>query len=124
VDSNGTSKIPATTQLTPRRPGLEAWVLLKSDCPSGIVGYDVEEGRDVVVVKAKVVDSTHLELSEPLAVRKGLTVLVSVAEPGEKDAERQQWLAASAERLQAAYGESEPDYPASMVKESNPDFGT
>ena len=78
----------------------------------------------MVLVKAKVVDSTHLELSEPIAARKGLTVLVSVAEATDKDAERQQWLAASAESLHAAYGESEPDYSASMVKESNPDYGT
>ena len=70
----------------------------------------------MVLVKAKVVDSTHLELSQPIATRKGLTVLVSVAESADKDAERQQWLAASAESLRAAYGESEPDYSASMVK--------
>jgi hypothetical protein len=97
---------------------------LKSEAPSGIVRNDLEEDEDVVVVKAKVVDPTHLELSEPLAVRKGLTVLVSVAEPGQKDVEREQWLAASAERLQAAYSESEPDYDTTMVKESNPDYGT
>jgi len=78
----------------------------------------------MVLVKAKVVDSTHLALSKPIATRKGLTVLVSVAESGDKNAERQQWLAASAESLHAAYGESEPDYSVSMVKESNPDYGT
>ena len=78
----------------------------------------------MVLVKAKVLDSTHLELSKPIATRKGLTVLVSIAESGDKDAERQQWLAASAASLHAAYGDSEPDYPVSMVKESNPDYGT
>ena len=76
----------------------------------------------MVLVEAKVVDSTHLELSRPIAARQGLTVFVSVAEPREKDAERQQWLAASASSLQAAYGESEPDYSPSMVRESNPDY--
>ncbi len=78
----------------------------------------------MVLVEAKVVDSTHLELSKPIAARQGLTVFVSVVESGQKDAERQQWLAASAASLQAAYGESEPDYSASMVKENNPDYGT
>ena len=78
----------------------------------------------MVLVKAKVLDSTHLELSKPIAARKGLTVLVSIAESGDKDAERQQWLAASVASLHAAYGESEPDYPVSMVKESNPDYST
>ena len=78
----------------------------------------------MVLVKATVVDSTHLELSKPIATPKGLTVFVSVAEARDEDAERQQWLAASAEALHAAYGESEPDYSAFMVKESNPDYGT
>jgi len=74
------------------------------------------------LVKARVVDSTHLELSKPIRTVRGRTVFVSVAEPGEKDAERQQWLAASVESLGYAYGESEPDYTPSMVKESNPDY--
>ncbi len=78
----------------------------------------------MVLIEAKVVDSTHLELSKPIEARKGLTVLVSVAEARDRDAERQQWLAASAESLHTAYGESEPEYFASMVKESNPDYGT
>jgi len=77
----------------------------------------------MVLVKARVVDSTHLELSEPIAARKGLTVLVSVAESGDMDSERQEWLAASADSLRAAYGESEPEYTASMVRERNPDYG-
>ena len=77
----------------------------------------------MVLVSAKVLDSTHLELSKPIVARKGLTVLVSVAEPGEADIERQQWLAVSAQSLCTAYGGSEPDYSASMVKEINPDYG-
>jgi hypothetical protein len=50
----------------------------------------------VVVIEAKVVDSTHLELSKPIAARQGRIVIVAVAEPAEEDAERQQWFAASA----------------------------
>ena len=76
----------------------------------------------MVLVEAKVVDATHLELSKPIAARRGRTVFVSIAESVEKDAERQQWLAAAAASLQAAYGESEPDYSPTMVKESNPDY--
>jgi hypothetical protein len=70
------------------------------------------------------VDATHLELSRPIKTRKGLTVLVSVAESGDKEIERQQWLAASAESIETAYGQSEPDYPVAMVKECNPDYRT
>ena len=50
-------------------------------------------------------------------------MFVSIAESVEKDADRQQWLAVAAAALQAAYGESEPDYSPVMVKESNPDYG-
>ena len=78
----------------------------------------------MVLVKAKVMDSTHLELSKPIVARQGVIVLVSVAESAEKDTERQQWLAASSSSLQMAYGESEPDYSASMVRESNPAYGS
>ena len=78
----------------------------------------------MVLVEAKVMDSTHLELSKPIAARRGLTVFISVAESAERDEERQEWLATSALSLQAAYGDSEPDYPTSMVRESNPDYGT
>ena len=78
----------------------------------------------MALMKAKVIDSTHLELSEPIAACKGLIVLVSVAETGDADVERDEWLNASGASLQAAYGDSEPEYPVSMVKETNPDYGT
>ena len=77
----------------------------------------------MVLVEAKVVDSTHLELSRPIPAAKGRTVLVSVAEAGEHDADRQQWLAVSAASLHSAYGEREPEYAPSVVRERNPDYG-
>lgn len=75
----------------------------------------------MVLIRAKVVDPTHLELSKPLATVQGQTVLVSIAEPTEEDLERRQWLEASVGGLQSAYGESEPRYTADMIKERNPD---
>lgn len=76
----------------------------------------------MILVEAKVVDSTHLELARPIAAAKGRTVFVSVAESKERDSDRQIWLTASGNALRAAYGESEPDYPLSLVKECNPDY--
>ena len=76
----------------------------------------------MVIVEAKVMDSTHLELLKPLAVRQGLIVLVSVTEAGEENAERRQWLAASSSSLKMAYGDSEPDYSVNMVRENNPNY--
>ena len=78
----------------------------------------------MVLVEARVMDPTHLELSRPIAAGRGRTVFVSVAESAEKDADRQQWLANSASSLQAAYGDSEPEYTPAMVRERNPDYGT
>lgn len=76
----------------------------------------------MVVIKAKVIDATHLELSRPIAAPDGGTVLVSVAGFGEEDDERLQWLATSAEALQSAYGEAEPAYTLSLLRESNPEY--
>lgn len=45
------------------------------------------------------------------------------AESVEEAADHQRWLVASVASLETAYGESEPEYPASMIKERNPDYG-
>lgn len=76
----------------------------------------------MVLRKAKVLDSTHLELSEPIATPSGETVLISVAVARENDVERAEWLAASLQSLNDAYGESEPEYSPTMVRERNPDY--
>lgn len=72
--------------------------------------------------EAKVMDSTHLELSRPITAGRGRKVLVTVSVVDDTDEERRQWGAVSAASLQAAYGDSEPDYPASMVREGNVDY--
>ncbi len=76
----------------------------------------------MVVVKAKVLDSTHLELSQPIETPHGETVLISVATSSESEAEAQEWLTTSLESLAAAYGDAEPSYSLSMVRERNPDY--
>ena len=76
----------------------------------------------MVLVLAKVVDATHLELSEPIAGPPGRKVLVSVAESSDEDADREQWLALSVEGLRSAYGDAEPEYSPAMVREQNPEY--
>lgn len=76
----------------------------------------------MVFVEAKVLDATHLELSRPIALAFGTTVLVSVSESAPNDPERDQWLAMAASSLASAYGDTEPDYPVLLVKEKNPDY--
>ncbi|MBI5142431.1 MAG: hypothetical protein HZA20_09635 [Nitrospirae bacterium] len=74
------------------------------------------------MIEATVVDPTHLELAQPIAALRGQTILVSVADMLGEDSERRDWLDVSTISLQAAYGDSEPDYSPSMVKENNPDY--
>ena len=76
----------------------------------------------MVWVEATVMDSTHLELSRPLALSRGKTVLIAVAGSAEQDVDRRPWVDASASSLAAAYGDSEPDYNPAMVRETNPDY--
>ena len=92
---------------------------LMSNATLGTLKPGAEAETHMVLVKPKVVDSTRLELSRPIPTEHGRTVVVSVAEVGERDADRRQWLAVSAATLQSAYGEPEPDYPRSVVRENN-----
>jgi hypothetical protein len=46
-----------------------------------------------------------------------------VTESTHADAERKRWLNGSSESLQNAYGDSEPEYAPSMVRETNPGYG-
>jgi len=78
----------------------------------------------MVLVQAKVLDSTHLELAKPIAANPGGNVFVLVTESTIADAERQEWLERSSESLNNAYSDSEPEYIVSMVRETNPEYGT
>lgn len=79
-------------------------------------------GTIMVVVSAKIIDATHLELSKPIAASYGEAVKVFITEADEGNNEHKEWLTISLEGLQSAYGDSEPEYPAAMVKESNPEY--
>lgn len=73
----------------------------------------------MLILQACVIDSTHLELHEPIELQQGECVVVSVAPLGNKDDDRDSWISASAASLRAAYGDGEPDYASSRVREAN-----
>ncbi len=75
----------------------------------------------MTVLEARMIDATHLELSEPVDLPPGRKLVVSVVEADESSGERQRWLAASEAGLQDAYGDSEPDYSVDLIKEPNPE---
>lgn len=64
-------------------------------------------------------DGEHIHLDEPFELRPGTSVTVMV--PGD-DPERADWLRLSQQRLAEAYGDDEPEYPLSLIKEPNPDY--
>ncbi len=76
----------------------------------------------MVIVEARVLDATHLELAKPIPAPAGGTLLISVAEPGDQAEEGTDWLALSAASLAEAYSADEPEYPAERVREQNPEY--
>ncbi len=77
----------------------------------------------MVVVEARVMDSTHLELTRPINTQPGEKVVVSLLDPDREYSERDAWLAISRGALASAYGDSEPEYTQGMIKEPNPECG-
>ncbi len=65
-------------------------------------------------------DGEHIQLDDPVELRPNARLLVTVIP--EPDAERLAWLRLSLDGLSAAYGEDEPDYPLTAVKEPNPNY--
>ncbi len=78
----------------------------------------------MVMIEAKVMDATHIELSEPIGVDQGKRIFVAVADSTSPDSERWQWIRAGEGGLLTAYGDAEPEYTPAMVSERNPAYVT
>jgi hypothetical protein len=64
-------------------------------------------------------DGQQIVLDEPFELEPDTELLVTVLpreQPDEED-ERLAWLKLAQKRLQDAYGEDEPEYPLSLVRE-------
>ena len=77
----------------------------------------------MIVVEARVMDATHLELTQPIDTPPGGKVVVSVLDPAEGDRDRDDWLSLSLRTIASAYGDFEPEYTVGMIKEPNPEYG-
>ncbi len=66
----------------------------------------------MVLIEARVMDPTHLELARPIDAPPGGNVVVSVVSPSGDGGDREEWLSLSAGGLAPAYSGSEPDYDA------------
>lgn len=60
------------------------------------------------IITAKILDPTHLELSQPIAVPPGETIQISL--PNESDGELALWRDAAKQRLLDAYADEDAIY--------------
>lgn len=65
-------------------------------------------------------DGEKLILREPLALPPHTDLLITLQTL--PDPEQHAWQKLAVQGLSAAYGEDEPDYPTSLIKELNPTY--
>lgn len=72
-------------------------------------------------IKAHVVDARHLELREPIRLRPGSQIVITILEAAD-ETEAQEWHQLSVHGLADAYSANEPDYPVTMIKSPNVEY--
>ena len=65
-------------------------------------------------------DGERILLDDEYELRPNTNLLITVLRA--PDVEEEEWLRLSAQRLEAAYGDFEPEYPTSLIKEPNPNY--
>lgn len=74
---------------------------------------------ETIVLRAHF-DGDQILLDDPFELHPNARLLVTVIP--EPDEDQYAWLRLSVQGLRAAYGEDEPDYPLTVVKEPNPTY--
>jgi len=64
-------------------------------------------GREEEIISAKVLDATHLELSQPISALPGESIEIAIPEAGE---DRALWREAARRRFLGAYDEADSIY--------------
>ena len=72
-------------------------------------------------IEAQVIDARHLELRDPIRLRPGSQVVITILETADS-AEIQEWYQLAAHGLADAYNVSEPDYSVTMIKSPNAEY--
>ena len=67
-------------------------------------------------------DGERICLDEPFDLEPDTKLIVTILPKQETDSEHEAWLLLSGQRLEAAYGENEPEYSSNLLKEVNPDY--
>ncbi len=67
-------------------------------------------------------DGERICLDEPFDLETDAKLIVTILPKQESDNEHEAWLLLSGHRLEAAYGENEPEYSSDLLKEVNPNY--
>lgn len=67
-------------------------------------------------------DGERICLDEPFDLEPDTKLIVTILPKQTNDNEHEAWLFLSGQRLEAAYGEKEPEYSLNLLKEVNPDY--
>ena len=66
-------------------------------------------------------DGKQILLDDPVELEPDTELMVTVL-PKSENGERSEWTRLLLESLARAYGEREPEYPLSLIKEPNPEY--
>ena len=80
------------------------------------------KGTEMNVIKAEVIDGNHLKLFKPIKMPKGSKLMLIYTELDAVSDEDEFSYQISDQRLEAGFGEDEPDYSVDMIKIHNPDY--
>jgi hypothetical protein len=67
-------------------------------------------------------DGQHIVLDEPYELKPNTRLLVTIIPEETIAEEREAWFHLAAQGLARAYGDDEPEYARSMIKEPNPNY--
>ena len=67
-------------------------------------------------------DGNRICLDENFKLEPNTKLIVTIISPS--DNEKDDWYKLSSQMLERAYGDDEPEYPISLIKEANPDYET
>ncbi|MGR3319058.1 MAG: hypothetical protein ACUZ8O_11345 [Candidatus Anammoxibacter sp.] len=65
-------------------------------------------------------DGNRICLDEKFNLEPNTKLIVTIV--SQSDDEHDDWLKLSSQMLKHAYGDDEPEYPASLIKEGNPNY--
>jgi hypothetical protein len=74
---------------------------------------------ETIVLRAHF-DGERILLDDEYELRPNTNLLITVLR--QLDVEEEEWLRLSAQSLEAAYGDSEPEYSLNLIKEPNPNY--